>query len=304
MSYLERNARKRIEPAQVLAAARSIITLGRQLCHAPAAADCPPCLFASHWGNCAAMPAFRDYHQVVGARLKSLTQWVNRLGGEATRSLWYVDTGPLLERDLAQRAGLGFIGKHTNLISRKLGNWFFLAEIITTLELPPDAAGEKSLRLLRPCCLAACPTSAIPAPFQLDARRCLSYLTIELKGAIPWSCARPWATGFTGATIVWRLVRGTVSRGGFHDGAALPRRAWGRRICWSCCRWTRRALERDLPGRPSCGPSGADFCAMFAWPWGIAAMERPCRRCNGPPSDPDPLIAEHALWAIGQINAK
>ena len=82
---------------------------------------------------------YRDYHDVLGERLKQLTEFVNELGGAGTRSLWYVDTGPLLERELAQRAGLGFIGKHTNLISRQLGNWIFLSEIITTLELEPDA---------------------------------------------------------------------------------------------------------------------------------------------------------------------
>src|SRR5262249_13152857 len=96
----------------------------------------------------------------------------------------YVDTGPLLERDLAQRSGLGFVGKHTNLISRKLGNWIFLSEIITTLELSPDNA-EKNRCGSCSRCITACPTNAITGPFQLDARRCISYLTIELKGSIP-----------------------------------------------------------------------------------------------------------------------
>src|SRR5439155_21949635 len=89
-------------------------------------------------GVVARYSCYRDYQEVIGERLKSLAGFVNQLGGEGTRSLWYVDTGPLLERDLAQRAGLGFIGKHTNLISRRLGNWVFLAEIITTLELATD----------------------------------------------------------------------------------------------------------------------------------------------------------------------
>ena len=116
--------------------------------------------------------------------LKSLTTFVNEQGGPESRSLWYVDTGPILERDFAQRAGIGFVGKHTNLISRQLGNWIFLAEIITTLELEPDAP-EKNRCGSCTRCLTACPTQAITAPFQLDARRCISYLTIELKGAIP-----------------------------------------------------------------------------------------------------------------------
>jgi epoxyqueuosine reductase len=114
-------------------------------------------------------PQFADYHDVLGERLKQLTQFVNQLGGAETRSLWYVDTGPVLERDFAQRAGLGFVGKHTNLISRRLGNWIFLAEIVTTLELEPDAP-EKNHCGKCTRCITACPTRAITAPFQLDAR--------------------------------------------------------------------------------------------------------------------------------------
>src|SRR5204862_705590 len=127
---------------------------------------------------------YADYHDVLGERLEQLTQFVNQLGGAGTRSLWYVDTGPLLERDLAQRAGLGFIGKHTNLISRRLGNWIFLAEILTTLELEPDTSETNRCGSCTRC-IESCPTAAITGPFQLDARRCISYLTIELKGAIP-----------------------------------------------------------------------------------------------------------------------
>src|SRR5262249_31919460 len=123
---------------------------------------------------------YDDYHDVLAEKLKSLTQFIDQLGGTTSRSLWYVDTGPILERDFAQRAGLGFTGKHTNLISRKLGNWIFLSEILTTLELEPDAP-EKNHCGNCTRCLAACPTNAITAPFQLDARKCISYLTIELK---------------------------------------------------------------------------------------------------------------------------
>ena len=126
-----------------------------------------------------------DYHAVIGEKLKALTEFVNHVGGDRMRSLWYVDTGPLLERDLAQRAGLGFIGKHTSLISREFGNWIFLAEIITTLELAPDEPEEEPLRVVRRRCDYGVSRAAITAPFELDARRCISYLTIELKGPIP-----------------------------------------------------------------------------------------------------------------------
>src|SRR6185369_15709925 len=159
---------------------------------------------------------YRDYHAVLGERLRRLTGFVNRLGEPATRSLWYVDTGPLLERDLAQRAGLGFIGKHTNLISRKLGNWIFLAEIITTLDLPPDLPEHNRCGTCARC-LAACPTQAITAPFQLDARRCISYLTIELKGAIPVELR-----------------------------SAIGNRIYGCDDCLAVCPWNRFAREGQL----------------------------------------------------------
>ena len=174
--------------------------------------DPSPASISRNWssGFLARYTRYDDYHDVLAERLKQLAEFVNHLGGPGTRSLWHVDTGPVLERDLAQRAGLGFIGKHTNLISRRLGNWLFLSEILTTLELQPD---EPERNRCGSCtrCLTACPTAAITAPFQLDARRCISYLTIELKGPIPRNCAPPSAIASTAATIVSRPVPVTAS---------------------------------------------------------------------------------------------
>jgi epoxyqueuosine reductase len=225
MEYLARNAPKRLDPQKVMEGVRSIVCLavaypevGRALKEANVKADLlasqrtgeetlTPLLRQKHFGGqagpspirwerekpprarstsgiVARYARFSDYHNVISARLKTLAVFMDDLGGAYSRSLWYLDTGPILERDFAQRAGLGFIGKHTNLISRKLGNWIFLAEILTTLELEPD---ESERNRCGTCtrCIAACPTAAITAPFQLDARRCISYLTIELRGPIP-----------------------------------------------------------------------------------------------------------------------
>ena len=178
MNYLVRNAHKRLDPQQILAGAKSIITLAVSY-GSPQQEGAKD----RYSGAIAAYARFTDYHLVIGERLKTLADFINGSSHE-TRSLWYVDTGPLLERDLAQRAGTGFIGKHTNLISRRLGNWFFIGEIITTLELPPD---PPEVNRCGKCsrCISACPTAAITAPFQLDSRRCISYLMIELKGSIP-----------------------------------------------------------------------------------------------------------------------
>src|SRR5437660_1380889 len=162
MGYLQRNADKRLDPQRVLPGAKSIITLA--VSYAQKAENDQPSNVASHKGVIARYARYEDYHQVIGERLKTLAEFVNRLGGSNTRSLWYVDTGPMLERDLAQRSGLGFIGKHTNLISRKLGNWCFLSEILTTIELEPDSPQTNHCGSCSRC-IAACPTNAITAPF-------------------------------------------------------------------------------------------------------------------------------------------
>ncbi|RTR20536.1 tRNA epoxyqueuosine(34) reductase QueG [Azospirillum griseum] len=124
----------------------------------------------------------RDYHDLIKGRLKTLGHWLHHQTKAGVKV--FVDTAPVLEKPLAQRAGLGWQGKHTNLVSREHGSWLFLSEIYTTLELPPDDdARDRCGSCTR--CQTACPTDAFPAPYQLDARRCVSYLTIEHKGPIP-----------------------------------------------------------------------------------------------------------------------
>ncbi|MCA6303977.1 MAG: tRNA epoxyqueuosine(34) reductase QueG, partial [Phenylobacterium sp.] len=122
-----------------------------------------------------------DYHEVLKGRLKQLGGWMAaRLGGDLKV---FVDTAPLMEKPLAQQAGLGWQGKHTNLVSRDFGSWLFLGVILTTADLPPDPEETDHCGQCR-ACLEACPTAAFPAPYQLDARRCVSYLTIEHKGPV------------------------------------------------------------------------------------------------------------------------
>lgn len=124
----------------------------------------------------------RDYHDIVKKRLKRVGRW---LVEEAECKIKvFVDTAPVMEKPLAAAAGLGWQGKHTNLLSRELGNWFFLGAIFTTAALEPDVAGVENCGSCT-ACLDVCPTKAFPAPFQLDARRCISYLTIEHKGPVP-----------------------------------------------------------------------------------------------------------------------
>ncbi|MEO0916859.1 MAG: tRNA epoxyqueuosine(34) reductase QueG [Pseudomonadota bacterium] len=124
----------------------------------------------------------RDYHDIVKKRLKRVGRWLIDVVPGAEIKV-FVDTAPVMEKPLAQAAGLGWQGKHTNLLGRDLGNWFFLGAIFTTVDLPPDAPTEGHCGTCT-ACLDICPTDAFPAPYQLDARRCISYLTIEHKGPV------------------------------------------------------------------------------------------------------------------------
>jgi epoxyqueuosine reductase len=133
-------------------------------------------------GIVSAYAARRDYHDVVKGKLKQLAQWLARESGEEVKV--FVDTAPLMEKPLAQRAGLGWQGKHTNLVSRDHGSWLFLGAILSAAEIELDAAHDDHCGTCR-ACLDVCPTAAFPAPYQLDARRCLSYLSIESKTQIP-----------------------------------------------------------------------------------------------------------------------
>jgi epoxyqueuosine reductase len=182
MGYLERRAALRAGPldsSDLLAGALSVVVLAVSY-------DLPdraPTGHAAH-GTIARYARGDDYHDILRPRLNALGDYLaGRWPG--TRSRGFVDSGPIRERELAARAGLGWQGKHTGLISLDLGNWFFLAALLTTLPLAPDPPLASGHCGTCTRCLSACPTAALIAPQTLDARRCISYLTIELKGAIP-----------------------------------------------------------------------------------------------------------------------
>jgi len=295
MDYLARNAHKRVDPAQILSAAKTVITLAAS--YAPPSGGGPPTTSAA--GEIARYARFADYHQVLGGRLKSLAAFVSSAGGGA-RSLWYVDTGPLLERDLAQRAGLGFIGKHTNLISRKLGNWLFLAEIITTLELEADAPEKNRCGSCRRC-LEACPTAAITAPFQLDARRCISYLTIEFKGAIPEEFRPAIGNRIYGcddclAVCPWnRFAReGAMMRPHYRLGLAAP-------DLIELLSLDEPAFQRRFAGTPIRRARRRGLLRNVCVALGNCGDERALPPLQTAAADAEPLIAEHARWAIARI---
>jgi epoxyqueuosine reductase len=179
MQWMAREAERRAHPAALWPAARSAVMVG--LSYAPPFD--PLTLLADRArGALSAYAARRDYHDVVKGRLKELGQWLARETGAAVKV--FVDTAPLMEKPLAQRAGLGWQGKHTNLVSRAHGSWLLLGAILTEAALPTDNAEADHCGSCR-ACLDVCPTDAFPAPYQLDARRCIAYLTIEHAGPIP-----------------------------------------------------------------------------------------------------------------------
>jgi len=313
MAWLERNADKRADPQRILPGAKSVIVLAASYLSSDEwretsdqHSDAPSPGHASritHHARIARYAQFADYHDILGERLKLLSEFVNQLGGANTRSLWYVDTGPVLERDFAQRAGLGFIGKHTNLISRRLGNWIFLAEILTTLELVADTP-EKNHCGSCTRCLAACPTQALLAPFNLDARRCISYLTIELKGAIPealrpaignriFGCddclaVCPWNKFARAGNLLAPHARKDLAQPDLLDLLALDDAGFKQRFAGTpIFRTKRRGLLRNV-----CVALGnvGDTTAL-------PALEKAA-------SDREPLIAEHARWAMKQIASR
>ncbi|HWN94124.1 MAG TPA: tRNA epoxyqueuosine(34) reductase QueG, partial [Methylomirabilota bacterium] len=304
MAWLERNAHKRVEPRRVLAGAKSVVVLATSYdVQDPRSKVQGHQPLQSTPGVVARYAQFADYHDVIGERLKTLTALVTELGSSGTRSLWYVDTGPLLERDLAQRAGLGFVGKHTNLISTQLGNWIFLSEIITTFEFEPDEPKQNHCgKCVR--CIEACPTNAITAPFNVDARRCISYLTIELKGSIPLEL-RP----------------------------LIGNRIYGCDDCLAICPWNRFAREGRMMkphvridlNTPDLmellALDDVEFKAKFAGTPILRTKRRGLLRnvcvalgnvgdgralpaLQRATEDSEPLIREHAAWAIARIQVR
>ena len=179
MGWLAERTAERSHPKALWAEARSVVALG--VSYAPAA-DPLATIGRPDCGNISVYARNRDYHELVKGMLKHLAQFVASRFGPAVKV--FVDTAPVMEKPLAAAAGLGWQGKHTNLVSRAHGSWLFLGEIYTTLDLPPDPPhADRCGSCTR--CLQACPTDAFPAPYRLDATRCISYLTIEHRGPIP-----------------------------------------------------------------------------------------------------------------------
>ncbi len=295
MGWMAERADWRGNPAALWPEAKSVIMLAEV--YTPEA-DPRAGLAEADRGTVSVYAQGKDYHDLVKRRLKRLGRWMlDQAGGEIKV---FVDTAPVMEKPLAQAAGLGWQGKHTNLLARDLGNWFFLGAIFTTLDLPKDAP-EISHCGTCTTCLDACPTGAFPAPYQLDARRCISYLTIEHKGPVDEG------------------LRGLMGN-----------RIYGCDDCLAACPWNKFAVAaREIGYQPKVGlPELADlamlddagFRARFAGSpikrigrdrmvrnvlyaignSGLPALAAVARRLV---EDADPAVADAARWALRRLSA-
>ncbi len=250
MSYMARSARERADTRVRFPWAKSIVCVAMRYAGpdggACAAGARPAKAPGPRRARISCYALGDDYHEVLGGRLSELEAHLRRLGASEVRT--YVDTGPVLERDWAARAGLGWIAKNTTLINQRMGSWLFLGVALTDLELQPDEPVEERCGDCT-ACIDACPTGAIIGPYTLDSRRCISYLTIEFKGVLPAS------------------LRGQVG-------------AWvfGCDVCQEVCPWNSKAgLSADLPApdpalRPRPGLARLDLGLALADPHGLSAL--------------------------------
>ena len=297
MGYLERNADKRCVPHNLEPEAKSVIVCAavyhtRQPLSTEIREPRRGWISRYAWGD--------DYHDVLKARLDRLVDFLAEASAEPVRTRVYVDTGPILERVYAKYAGIGWFGKNTCIINQQKGSWLFLAEVVTSLELaydapPPDRCGTCNR------CLEACPTGAILEPYVLDARRCISYLTIELRDAIPAEL-RP----------------------------LMGNHVFGCDICQDVCPWNRKAPTTDAPAfqpRPGLvAPDLRELAELSEETFRARFRKSPVKRSKyagflrnvavalGNTRDPEvlptlerlarhenPLVAEHAQWAVEEI---
>jgi epoxyqueuosine reductase len=321
MDYMTRRTELHANPSALIPDAQSLITLAVNYY-----VSAPAFRHENRYGRVARYAWGRDYHDVVKPRLILLAAEIEKIASRKIHARCFVDAVPLLERAVAARAGLGFFGKNTNLLQPKNGSWYFLSEILVDLELPPD-----SLEMKVSCgschrCIDACPTDAFAAPYRLDSRRCISYLTIENKGSIPHDLRAGLGEWVFGCDVCQEMTPKTAGR------APLPQVVRGQSE--SVCPFNSFARETDwkelhpdagvgpkldLAGLLSIG-TDEEFRARFKG----SPLTRPKRRgllrnaavvarntdCAAATpvlveritTDPEPLIRSHSLWAIARLD--
>lgn len=291
--WLERSRAKRLDPNLVLPGVQSVVVVAMNYWQGEGQGG-PGRIARYAWGD--------DYHDLIGQRLEELASVLAAAGGTQR---CYVDTGPVMERDFAAEAGIGWQGKSTMLLGRGLGTWFFLAEILTTLELPPDEPAQPHCGKCTRC-LDACPTGAIARgrPYRMESERCLSYLTIEHKGSIPPEYRRALGDRIYGCdecleACPWNRFAQTSREAAFQLRPALAAKPLRDYLALDDEQF--RTLFRDSPiKRVKRRGLLRNVCVALGNVG--TAEDLPALRLAA--AEAEPLVAEHAAWAIGEIEAR
>jgi epoxyqueuosine reductase len=295
MAWMARTAERREHPTRMWAEARSAVVVG--LNYGPAT-DPREDLALRDRGVISVYARNRDYHELIKGRLKTLAGQIARRGSCVVKV--FVDTAPLMEKPLAERAGIGWQGKHTNLVSRRHGSWLFLGTILTSLEIEPDAAEEDHCGACR-ACLDVCPTAAFPAPYQLDARRCLSYLTIEHDGPIPEAFRAAMGNRIYGcddclAACPWNKFASEA-----HESALHARESLRSPSLETLCELDDEAFRRLFSGSAVKRIGRDRFVRNVLYAIGNSGESRLAATAAKRLDDDSPTVREAAGWALRQL---
>jgi epoxyqueuosine reductase len=296
MGWMESRTAWRGDPSALWPEARSVIMLAEN--YGPAE---DPLALLDHpdQGAISVYARNRDYHDVVKKRLKRLARWLLAEAGEGEVKV-FVDTAPVMEKPLGHAAGLGWQGKHTNLVSRTLGSWFFIGSVFTTLDLAPDAPEGDHCGSCRRC-LDICPTEAFPAPYRLDARRCISYLTIEHAGPVDEALRPALGNRIYGcddclAVCPWNKFAERAAEVKYHARADLtaPRLA-------ELATLDDAAFRAKFSGSPIKRIGRDRFIRNVLYAIGNSGDRALTAAAEPHLGDPDPTVADAAAWALARL---
>jgi len=296
MAWMAQNTDRRTSPQGLWPEVRSIIVLG--LNYAPAE---PPAraLGRVDRGNISVYARGRDYHDLVKKRLKRLGRWLVENHSCAIKV--FVDTAPVMEKPLAQKAGIGWQGKHTNLVSPDLGSWLFLGEIYTTLELAPDAPATDQCGTCTRC-LDACPTDALAVPYQIDPRRCISYLTIEHKDALDEDLARAMGNRIYGCDDCLDACPWNKFASPHREAAFLPRAELAAPRLSDLSKLDDAGFREFFSGSPIKRTGRDRFVRNVLIAIANSGDESLVQAATAKCDDVSPLVADAARWALSRLD--
>ena len=295
MGWLEATAERRADPKILWPQVKSVIVLAAN--YGPPG-DPLAILERPERGAVSSYARGRDYHDVLKRRLKILGRWIHE--GFGCKIKLFVDTAPVMEKPLAQRAGIGWQGKHTNLVSTDFGSWLFLGEIFTTLALTPDEPGRDRCGSCQSC-LDICPTQAFPAPYRLDARRCISYLTIEHKGHIAREFRRPMGNRIYGCDDCLAICPWNKFAARTKEMAFLPRAELDAPKLADLARLEDRDFRQVFSGSPIKRIGRDRFVRNVLVALGNSGDATLAPVAEERLGDASPLVRAMAVWALGEL---